>query len=226
VCGPGLLSLSDICCCYLILAHRPVVARTGNSAKAVPPSTDAQSPSISPSAASTLAPLPTLRYHHLQAPTARPLCAEAPSPTTTSAARHNIDIGHPARSAHARHQTTLGTRERAHTTAVCRPSRSRSLVHPHLHAHRGARLRVCSQPWRSTSRTRTLHPRPRDQWTGAIVNCRAACAMGAIYLSRRLAWKPDLRCVAPAVSCLYWVSHSLTCFAFQYLPARPVLSHP
>jgi hypothetical protein len=139
-------------------------AQGRESSRAVPAPSDAQSPSISLSAASTLAPLSrcaTTTHLDLQ----HALCVLRRSrprpPPTGSAARQNNDTGHPARLAHARHQTTLSTRERAHTTAVSRLSRSRSLVHPHLHAHRGARLRVCSQPWRSTSRTRTLHPRPR-----------------------------------------------------------------
>jgi hypothetical protein len=201
----------------IVVAHRPVIAGQQGTPPAPchhrrhPPTPKAAPRSLTrplavrPPPAPLYAPLPRcatihpftyLNLHH------RTLCPRrvlrrpwSPPTKTPRPIRPPTPLNHP------------GHAKPAHTTAaVDRQPRSRSLVLPHLHAHRGACLRVRLQQWRSTSRTRMSNPKPRNLLDRRNYQMPESIWVGRATSSHVTLRGSDvcLRCVARAVSRLHW----------------------
>lgn len=178
----------------IVVAHRPVIAahREHRQLRATVDDIhrrpkqplDRSLPTRSPPAASTLVGTPAAALP----PTHPPTHLNLHHPRSLSpprAGQHHqccaLKQRHPACLTYATRQPRARGRERIHAN---RPQpRSRSLVHPHLHAHRRACLRVCSQPWRSISRTRMLDPEARDSLDGRNCHILDGMCIGRATLS-------------------------------------------
>jgi hypothetical protein len=208
-----------------VVAHRPVIAAQQGTPPAPchhprhPPTPKAAPRSLTrplcPPAASTLVCTPAaLRYHSSTYLNLhhRTLCPRRvlrrpwspPPPVLHSKTKTPRPIRPPTPLDNPGHAKPAHT----HTTAVDRHPRSRSLVLPHSHAHRGACLRVRLQQWRSTSRTRTSNPKPRHSLERRNYQMPESMCVGRATSSHVTLRGSDscLRCVARAVSLLHWAS--------------------